>query len=179
MDNLKTRSKTTIFEHEPWLNVESHDVEFPDGTLIPEWLWLDMPDYAIVVAITDDDKFIAFKQVKYAVAGTTYAPVGGYLGNGEDPLEAAKRELSEETGFEADKWTPLGSFVVDANRYAGKAHLFLAQGAKQVGESYEADLEEQNLVLLTREEMLKYLKEGEFKVLAWTAALSMALLHLD
>jgi ADP-ribose pyrophosphatase len=128
--------------------------------------------------VTEDGLFVCFRQTKYAVAGTSLAPVGGYLDPGEEPLGAARRELREETGYEADDWISLGGYAVDGNRGAGVGHLFLARGARRVAAIHADDLEEQELLLLTRAQVEEALKAGEFKVLGWAAAVALALLWM-
>jgi ADP-ribose pyrophosphatase len=177
MQNWKTRSKEIVLNQPPFLVVERHAVELPDGQVIPDWQWVVTPDYVNVVAITDEGLFPCFRQTKYAVEGTTLAPVGGYLDPGEEPLLAAQRELHEETGYEASDWTSLGSYAVDGNRGAGVAHLFLARGARRVADIHADDLEEQELLLLTRGQVAEALQAGEFKVLGWAAAVALALLQ--
>ena len=175
----ETVSKTTVLDHGKFLTVESHVVKLPDGRTIPDWAWVIAPDAAIVLAVTPDGQFLCFRQTKYAVEGTTLAPVGGMLEPGEAPLDAARRELLEEMGYEAEEWIALGSYVLDPNRGIGTMHLFLALGAKWVGEPDSDDLEEQELVILSRSEIEAALKAGEFKVLAWAAAVALALNHFD
>jgi ADP-ribose pyrophosphatase len=104
--------------------------------------------------------------------------VGGYLEPGEDPLAAAKRELLEEMGYEAPDWTLLGRYVVDGNRGAGNACFYLARGARKVAEANADDLEEQELLMLTRGEVEAALLAGEFKVMSWAAVMAMALLEM-
>ncbi len=174
----KTLSRSTILNRGTFLVVEDHTVKLPDGRVIPEWLWLIMPEYVNVVAVTEEGKFLCFRQTKYAVEGTSLAPVGGYLEPGEDPLAGAKRELLEETGYEAANWAHLGRYGVDGNRGAGVAHLFLAQNAHRVADAKSDDLEEQQLLLLSRPEAEAALAAGDFKVLAWAAVVALALLHL-
>ena len=177
MEPWKTRSRRTALDRSPWVSVEDHVVELPDGRVI-EWPWLVLPEYAIVVAVTEEESFLVFRQGKYGVEGTTLSPPGGYLDPGEDSDAAARRELLEETGYEAAQWTSLGRYVVDGNRGCGVAHLYLARGARRVGEPHADDLEEQELLTLTRAEVETALREGEFKVLSWTAAVALALVHL-
>src|SRR5512141_3208786 len=95
MQNWKTLDRTTILNHSKWLAVEDHTVELPDGRVIPNWPWIITPYYINVVAVTDDEEFLCFRQIKYGVEGTSLAPVGGYIEPNEDPLVAAKRELLE------------------------------------------------------------------------------------
>jgi ADP-ribose pyrophosphatase len=175
----ETVSKRTILDHSKFLTVESHTVKLPDGRIIPDWPWVIAPSAAIVLTVTVGDQFLCFRQTKYAVEGASLAPVGGMLEPGEAPIEAAKRELREETGYEATHWIELGSYVLDPNRGIAMMHLFLAMGARQVAEPNSDDLEDQELLLLSKAEIEGALKAGEFKVLAWSAVVAMSLLYLN
>ncbi len=179
MKRLRTLSKKTILDLGKYLVVENHSVELPDGSVIDDWPWIITPDYVNVVAVTEDGKYPIFRQTKYSVEGVTLAPVGGYIDPGEDPLAAARRELLEETGYEASDWTHLGTFAVDGNRGAGTAHLFLAEGARKVAEINSDDVEDQELLLPDRLELEAALDAGEFKVLAWAAVVALALRRMD
>lgn len=171
----KTLSIETVLDCSKFLRVEMHAVELHDGRVIPDWPWVITPDFINVVAVTEEGKFLCFRQTKYAVAGETLAPVGGYLEPGEVPLAAAKRELLEETGYVAGSWQALGSYWVDANRGAGQAHLFLAQGARKAAEPNADDLEEMELMLMDATAVGDALDAGEFKVAPWVAAVALAL----
>ena len=174
----KTRSRRTLLDLGPWVSVESHVVELPDGRVIDDWPWLEGREFVNVVAVTETGSFLVFRQTKYAVAGPTLAPVGGYLDPGEAPATAARRELLEETGHEADRWTSLGGFVVDGNRGCGVGHLYLARGARQVAEPAADDLEEQELLSMTRAEVEEALLAGEFKVMSWATVVALALVAM-
>ena len=178
MQPWKTLARHTILRHGKFLTVENHTVELPDGRVISDWAWVITPDYVNVLAVTDDDRFLCFRQTKYGVEGTSLAPVGGYLESGEDPLAGARRELLEETGYEAAEWTSLGRYRVDGNRGAGVAHLFLARGARWSAEICADDLEEQELLHLSRPEVEAALAAGEFKVLAWATVVALGLWYM-
>ena len=180
MKSWKTISRTPVFDRGRFLTVEDHAVELPDGRVIGQWPWLVMPDYVNVLAETTEGRFVCFRQTKYAIVeGTSLAPVGGYIEPGESPGEAARRELLEETGFEAPEWIALGSYVADGNRGGGTAHLFLARGARKSGVPGSDDLEEQEVLVLTKPALEQALAAGEFKVLAWCANVALALRHID
>jgi len=179
MQNWKTISRQVVLDFSRFLAVERHTVELPDGRIIDDWPWILTPDYVNVVAVGVDSRFLCFRQTKYAVQGTSLAPVGGYLERGEDPLSGAQRELLEETGYTAREWTLLASLPVDGNRGVGRAYFFLATGAHQAAEVYADDLEEQDLLLLTQAELAAALAGGEFKTLPWAACVALALLHLQ
>jgi ADP-ribose pyrophosphatase len=179
MQPWKTLTKRVVYQPNRFLTVEIHELELPDGRRIADWPWLITPDYANVLARTTDGRFLCFQQVKYAVKGVSLAPVGGFLEPGEDPLRAAQRELLEETGYAANEWHAIGRGVVDANRGAGTAHFFLALNAEPLGARHVDDLEQQELLLLSRQEIEQALDRGEFKVVAWAAVVALGLRYLE
>ena len=178
MKPIQTNKTELLHNYGPFLQVEQHEVAFPDGTVITDWTWVITPDFINVTAITPDGQFVLFRQTKYAVDGTTLAPVGGYLEKGEDPLTAAQRELKEETGYVSDQWTSLGAFPVDANRGVATGHFFLATEATFEGLGVSDDLEEQELILLSEQAVRNALASGEFKVVTWVACMQLALAAL-
>ncbi len=91
----KTLSKKTVFERPPWIRLEEHQIELPNGSVLDQWVWIDTPDFVIVVAVDEQDRFLVFEQTKYASPVITLAPVGGYIQPG-GALSAAKRELLEK-----------------------------------------------------------------------------------
>jgi len=177
LQTWKTLDRRTVLQHDRYLTVEYHTVRLPDGRMIPDWPWLITPDYVNVVAETAQGDYLCFRQVKYGVEGTSLAPVGGYLEPGELPLDGARRELLEETGYEAPEWLELGHYITDANRGAGTGYLFLARGARRVAEPHPDDLEEQHLLHLSRAQLREGLEAGEFKALSWAATVALALLR--
>ena len=179
MKPWKTTARTVILNHSKWLGVEEHTIQLPDGRTISGWPWIICPDYVNVVAVDENDRFLCFRQTKYAVNGLTLAPAGGYLEPGEDSLATARRELQEETGYSSDDWHHLASLPVDGNHGAGTAHLFLALHAYPTGGTLHDDLEEQELVFLSKAEIESALKEGKIGVLSWATAFALALLHLN
>jgi len=172
----RTRSRETILDWAPWLTVERHVVELPDGRVIEDWPWVEIRDFVNVVAVDVEGRFLVFEQTKYAVDGLTLAPVGGYLEMGEEPPAAARRELLEETGYESDDWTSLGRYAVDGNRGVGVGHFFLATAVRKVAEPDADDLEEQRLLSMSSDEVKTALREGRFGVVSWAAGFALALL---
>lgn len=179
MKGWETLERKTILNQPPFLWLENHVVQLPDGQIIDDWSWVVLPDYVIILAEGEDGHFLLFRQYKYGVGGTTLAAPGGYVEPGEEPLDAAQRELLEETGYAAHEWIDLGSYIVDGNRGAGTAHLFLARCARKIKEPNADDLEEQELLFLSRDEVKTALENREFKALAWTALVALALNQLN
>jgi len=179
LKNWKTHSKSTALDCGKFLKVEFHHVEFHGGKSIPEWPWVITPDFINVVVQREEGDFLIYRQSKYAIEGDSLAIVGGYLEPGENPLDAAKRELMEETGFEAPNWVSLGSYAVDANRGCGNGHFYLATGARRVADPYADDLETYEIDFISKTDLTKAMMAGEFKTLTWAAAVALSIPHLN
>jgi len=175
MKAWKTLSRQVVLEHSKYLKVENHKIELPDGRVIEDWPWVITPDFVNILAVTQGGEFLVFRQTKYGIEGTSLATVGGYIEPGEDPLSAAKRELLEETGYEAQKWISLGQYRVDSNRGAGSTHFYFALQAEKVKDVDSDDLEEQQMLFLSEPELESALLSNQFKVLPWTAIVALAL----
>ena len=193
MQRWKTLSKTRIFTYDEKLRIEGqeqefsdsriiferHEIELPDGRIVANWPWIETTEFIDVLAMTQDGKFICFRQTKYALDGVSIAPVGGYLQDGESPIESAKRELLEETGYQALEWINLGEYRVDPNLGVSVGHLFLARSAYYTGLPKSDDMEEQQLIFLNKVELSTALLEGQFKVLGWVALVALGLAYIN
>jgi ADP-ribose pyrophosphatase len=122
--------------------------------------------------------FILLRQSKYGIEGDSLAPVGGFMEDGEKPLEAVKRETVEELGYESRRWIPLGSYRADSNRGCGTGHMFLALHAEKTREPDADDLEKQEIVRAGRRDVEEELASGRIKVMPWAHNIALALLYL-
>jgi 8-oxo-dGTP pyrophosphatase MutT (NUDIX family) len=95
---------------------------------------LRFPDWVNVVALTDDEQVVLIRQFRAGTRSLTWEIPGGLVEPGEEPLAAARRELREETGYEAGEWRSLGAVLPNPAIQGNRCHTFLARGARRVGE---------------------------------------------
>ncbi len=175
----ETIDKKTVCQPNKFLKVELHKIKLPDGKIIEDWGWLVLPDFTNIIARDKNGKFLMFKQTKYAVGGITLAPPGGFIEPNEEPIKAAQRELLEEMGYSSNNWIKLGEFVVDANRGAGRGTFFLALDCEKTSKPITDDLEEQELTLLSLDELKRALDTNEFKVMSWAVSVALAIRTIE
>ena len=88
---------------------------------------LEAPAWINVIALTPDRQIVLVEQYRHGVDETTLEIPGGMVDEGEEPIEAAKRELLEETGFEAEQWEMLGKVSSNPAILSNFTHIFLAR----------------------------------------------------
>jgi len=178
MDNSsqawKVKSSQIVFAGGPLQRVTVEHVVLPDGREIPDYYRVDMPDYALVFAVTADDDVLLFRQYRHGIGRVCVGFPGGALNAGEDPAAAAARELAEETGYAAAAWRPLGGHVTNANQRCNVAHLFLATGCRRVGEAALPDIENPELLLVPRRELWSRVRLDELAGVAHAALFALA-----
>lgn len=150
----------------------------PDGREIDGFVWIRTREFAAVVAVTEREEIVLVRSYKHGPRAIALAVPAGYIEASEDPLATAKRELLEETGYEATGWTSVGRYVVDGNYGVSTEHIFLARDARRVTEPASGDLEEIEVHLVHLDDVVELLGRGDVVQLSSAAALAIALLEL-
>lgn len=158
------------------LTVAVETVELPDGKVIDDYWQVTAQPYVVVFAETVDAKVICLRQYRHGPRRVNLELVAGQIEDGEDPLQAAQRELLEEAGYRSAAWEPLGAYVASASQGSGTAHYFRARAAVKVQAPASGDLEEGELLLLTREELVAELRQGAFATADNVTGLALGLL---
>jgi 8-oxo-dGTP pyrophosphatase MutT (NUDIX family) len=155
-----TVSSKTLLERW-WLTLREDHVRLPTGAEIEEFHIAEYPDWALAVALTDDGDAVLVEQYRYAVDRVALEFAAGVVAPGEPPLEAARRELLEETGYAADDWTALGRCAVEPARHTNYGHLFVARGARRVGAPALDATEDLRVQLVPATELSALVERGE------------------
>lgn len=159
-----------------WWQVEEHDVVDADGT--PGMFnVLRCGDGVTVLATTSNDdrdgELYLIREYKYAIGRHILQLPSGGIDDGEEPLQAAMRELLEETGLAAGTWTSVGIVHPYPTNVAATVHLFVAHDARPVHEP-EPGID---LLLVGRDTALDLIAKHEVTHAASLACLLTYLVH--
>src|SRR5438552_3293047 len=169
----KVLDRQLLLSAPPWLTVYREQVELPTHRILDDFYRVVLPDFAAVVAVTAAGEIVMVRGYKHGLGRVALSVPAGLMNPGESPLDAARRELLEETGYEAAEWQNLGTFVVDGNRQCGTMYVFLARNARPTRPPQQYDTEELQTELLSREQLLAALRGGEIATLAGAAAVTL------
>jgi len=177
LDPWDVLQKSLVFSAQPWLNVYRDAVKLPGGRILDDFYQVVLPEFAVAVPVSDAGELVMVRGYKHGLGRVSLGAPAGYIEPGEAPLEAAKRELLEETGYSASEWHTLGRFMVDGNRQCGMAHLFLARHAARVSAPNLGDAnEEVEVELVSFEEFFQAVRSADVALLPTVCAVSLAML---
>lgn len=145
----------------PWLNVRQEVVELPSGQQIPTWFVLEFPNWINVIAVTKDGEMVMIDQYRHALGETHYELVAGVVDPGEELIEAAKRELLEETGFGGGEWVPFMQLSPNPTNHSNMSYTFLATGVEKLTEQHQEATEDIRVHVMSQEDVRELLESGE------------------
>lgn len=155
--------KSEYLFRRPWLTVRRDCVELPDGRQNPEFYILEYPDWVNVIAITDDGQFVMERQYRHGLGKTCFEIPAGVIEKGETPLEAARRELMEETGYGEGEWKEIMSVSGNSSTTNNISHCFVAKGVKKIGMQHLDRTEDLEVVLLDRSQVWDLMVNDQVK----------------
>jgi 8-oxo-dGTP pyrophosphatase MutT (NUDIX family) len=153
----------TALLDQTYLRVTRDRVRLDDGREIDDFCLIHSPDWAAVLCVTEDRRIALVRQYRHGLEGISWELPAGALEPGEDPLDGARRELLEETGYASDAWQPLLTASIDPARASSRAHFFAALGCRRVAQPALDATEELETVLLERDELLALIDRGELQ----------------
>jgi 8-oxo-dGTP pyrophosphatase MutT (NUDIX family) len=106
--------------------------EPPEGGPPREFFVVDAPDWVNVIPVTDEGRVVLIRQFRFGTDSFTLEIPGGMCDGDEAPVDAAKRELLEETGHEAEAWKDLGFVHPNPAIQGNRCHTFLAERVRPV-----------------------------------------------
>ena len=126
--NIKSLGKYKIFE------IFEEKVINPRNNKELNFYYLNLADWTVIIPITQDNKVVMVKQYRVGAKKYFYEFPGGLIDKGETSLQAAKRELLEETGYYSDKLQLLTTVYPLPAFQTSKCYVYVAKEAKFIKE---------------------------------------------
>jgi 8-oxo-dGTP pyrophosphatase MutT (NUDIX family) len=175
LDKWSVVSSETIHA-DRWLNVRADTCVTTKGETVSPYYVLDYPDWVQVVAITDDDQIVLIRQYRHAAADVLLELPGGTVDPQDDnPEQAMRRELLEETGFSADEFRHVISLSPNPATHTNMVHTYLALGARLTGAQNTDPGEDIGVELMPVSAVIAGLPSGLFQQSMHVASVVLAL----
>jgi 8-oxo-dGTP pyrophosphatase MutT (NUDIX family) len=159
-----------------WLRLRADKCQLPNSRIIEPYYVLEYPTWINVVAVTSGDQVVLVRLYRHGIGRTVLEiPSGGVEASDRSVLDAARRELLEETGYGGGEFIETAQLSPNSANHANTVHCFLATGVEQVGKPVEDETERIEIVTMPVQEVIKLVRSnGMFQALH-TSSLFFAL----
>jgi len=120
------------------INLRVDQVELPDGSLHQREI-VEHPGAVAILPILDDGRILLIRQYRHAVGETLLEIPAGTLAEGEEPIECARRELLEETGYAAESICELFKCYLAPGYSSERIHIYQASKLRMTGSRRDTD----------------------------------------
>jgi len=165
---------------DPWLKLRADDCLTPDGKSVSPYYVLEYPPWVSVIALTPDENVVVIKQYRHGIRQFILEIPGGAVEEAENSIVAAvRRELKEETGFRAERFTEIGTISANPVNHTNDIHCFLAFNARLSSEPTPEPSEQIEVLQMPLDELVERACRGELRHPHHVATLFFALKALE
>lgn len=156
-------NSSRYLSREPWFTARVDNVTLPTGKSIPDYYVLEYPDWVNIIAITKEKKIVMVQQYRHAAGKIFFEiPAGVCEKKDASPLESAKRELLEETGYSKGRWRLFTTLSANPGTHTNVAYTFLAEGVEKTADQSLDEGEAMTVHLFEQKQIFEMLQNGEF-----------------
>ncbi|QDA58590.1 NUDIX hydrolase [Hymenobacter jejuensis] len=175
----ETLKSDIVFDHK-WYQLRRDYVRLPNGLELDDYFVSVRRNVALTFPLTDDNHVIFVRQYKHGVQDILIELPGGVIDEGEtEPIEAAKRELLEETGYASDNMQFLLQVADNPTKDTNKIYFFLARNAHQVSAQNLDRTENIEVVKVPVADVEGMIISGQIRVSGSVALCLLALKELE
>lgn len=154
-----------------WFTVNELEVEIKPGQIRIHHN-IERKPVVYIFPIGENNILYLTNQYRYNLGKESIDGVAGFLDEGEEPLDAAKRELKEETGLTAREWKQLPTIALSAGVVQGTVSLFVAKGLEE-GQTHFDEGENITTLIMPLSNAIEKVMSGEINIACGVAGLLM------
>lgn len=162
MKNFRILHSEYISNHQ-YFTARKDGYETPTGKIVDPYFVVEMPDAAVAMAITEDNRVVLINQYRHPIDQMSVELPGGFIDSNEKPEDAISRELLEETGYSFPTIHYLGKTYANPGVLNNSSHMFIATGGKKTTAQSLDPNEEIEVLFKSTAEVKEMLMKGEFK----------------
>lgn len=178
MSEWKIKKSEYLLKHK-YMTVRKDVCETEDGHIVDPYFALEFADWVQVLAFDKNRNVLITKQYRHGIQKVIYGlPTGFTESTDSNPLESAKRELIEETGYDSDNFIKTGELFPNPAIQNNRVHCYAAFDVKKIKEPDFDHSERITAEFMTVDNLMKMISDGTFSHALHVAGVYVTLQHL-
>lgn len=157
-----------------FVKVYEDTVELPNGKVLDDYTVIEKPSIVMIVATDKNNNVVILNEYKYAAGDTLLSLPAGHKKEDEEPVDAAKRELLEETGFSTNEIEEIGILHDYPTKDLHKVYVVRAKNVRKTNETSHEETEIIKYKLVSLEELKQQIKNKEWKASSALASITLS-----
>ena len=166
----KVLSRKTVYDGSPYLKISIDTIELPNGKIINDYHRIDIEDAVMLIVENDKKELLVYKEYRHGIGDISLTFPAGGIENEEDLFDAAKRELLEETGYLANTYKLISNYKVSGSYMFSNLSFIKVSDILKSVEPIEKDMENPDILWLSKQDVKLAIKNNEFKGLTYATA---------
>ena len=166
----KLLSRKKVYDGSPYINIFIDKVELPDGKIIDDYHRIEVNNAVMLLIENNSGELLVYREYRHGISDVTYTfPAGGIEGN-ESIEETTKREIMEELGYIFDSHQLIKKYIVSGSYMFSELNIISVKGIKKISEPKNRDIENPEIIWLSREEVKEAIYNSGFEGLTYATA---------
>ena len=175
----KLLSRKTIYDGSPYIKISVDTVELPNGEIIDDYHRIEVNNAVMLLIENNKNELLVYNEYRHGIADVSYTFPAGGIEKNETLEETAKRELLEELGYEFSYFKLLKKYVVSGSYMFSELNMISIKNIKKISKPQNKDIEDPDVMWLTKKEVKRCLLNDNFKGLTYATAALIWLLNND
>tara|TARA_B100000575_G_scaffold294319_1_gene309460 strand:- start:1332 stop:1892 length:561 start_codon:yes stop_codon:yes gene_type:complete len=162
-------SRKKVYDGSPYINIFKDKIELPNGQIIDDYHRIEIDDAVMLIVENEREEIMVYSEYRHGIGEESYTFPAGAIENGEEPEDAAHRELLEETGYKSNYIMVMKNFVVSGSYMFSNLYYLHMQNINKVSDPSSKDMENPSMQWLSYKQVQDALENNKFRGLTYAS----------
>ena len=172
IDNKKWKilSRKKVYDGSPYINIFVDKVELPNGKIIDDYHRIEVNNAVMILIENDSRELLVYEEYRHGINEVSYTFPAGGIEDGESLEDTTKREIMEELGYTFENYRLIKKYIVSGSYMFSELNMIFVKGIKKIAEPKNKDIENPEIIWLSRREVKDAIFKNGFQGLTYATA---------